>query len=190
MNAPQGRGGSSDGTAPFDVDDDPLYGKAVSLVATNNRASVSFIQRHLQIGYTRAIALVGRMEQEGLVSPMNSVGHRSILPKIHGYSIAGNVTRASSSNSMGSNEAKSDDGQFDFMAGLEIYRETIANISNIACTAAALPNGAKLTPEQAIAFRDRHWHVLWRAILDIIAVCDENPQAVLDAIKGGGSHAE
>jgi S-DNA-T family DNA segregation ATPase FtsK/SpoIIIE len=58
---------------------DDLYDQAVALVLRERKASTSFVQRHLQIGYNRAARLVERMESEGLVSAANHVGKREIL---------------------------------------------------------------------------------------------------------------
>ena len=58
---------------------DDLYNKAVSIVCREKRASTSFIQRHLQIGYNRAARIIERMESEGIVSPANHVGRREVL---------------------------------------------------------------------------------------------------------------
>ncbi|WP_455373668.1 DNA translocase FtsK [Limibacillus halophilus] len=58
---------------------DDLYDQAVALVLRERKASTSFVQRHLQIGYNRAARLIERMEQEGLVSQANHVGKREIL---------------------------------------------------------------------------------------------------------------
>lgn len=58
---------------------DELYDRAVALVATEQKASTSFIQRHLQIGYNRAARLIEQMEKEGVVSPANHVGRREVL---------------------------------------------------------------------------------------------------------------
>jgi S-DNA-T family DNA segregation ATPase FtsK/SpoIIIE len=58
---------------------DDLYDQAVALVARERKASTSFIQRHLQIGYNRAARLIERMEQEGVVSQANHVGKREVL---------------------------------------------------------------------------------------------------------------
>jgi len=60
-------------------DGDSLYDQAVALVARERKASTSFIQRHLQIGYNRAARLVERMESEGVVSAANHVGKREVL---------------------------------------------------------------------------------------------------------------
>ena len=60
-------------------DKDKLYQKAIELVKTERKASTSFIQRHLQIGYNRAARLIEKMESEGVVSPANHVGKRDIL---------------------------------------------------------------------------------------------------------------
>jgi S-DNA-T family DNA segregation ATPase FtsK/SpoIIIE len=56
-----------------------LYDQAVSLVAREGKASTSFIQRHLQIGYNRAAKLIEQMEKDGVVSPANHVGKREVL---------------------------------------------------------------------------------------------------------------
>lgn len=59
--------------------DDPLYEEAVTLVLREQKASTSFIQRHLQIGYNRAARLVDLMEAEGIISGANHVGKREVL---------------------------------------------------------------------------------------------------------------
>ncbi len=58
---------------------DELYDEAVALVAREGKASTSFIQRHLQIGYNRAARIIETMESEGVVSPANRVGRREVL---------------------------------------------------------------------------------------------------------------
>ena len=62
-----------------DAEQDPLYDRAVALVAAERKASTSFVQRHLQIGYNRAARIIERMESEGVVSQANHVGKREVL---------------------------------------------------------------------------------------------------------------
>lgn len=61
--------------------DDPMYKDAVSLVLREGKASTSFIQRHLKIGYNRAARIIDMMEAAGIVSAANHVGKREILSK-------------------------------------------------------------------------------------------------------------
>ena len=63
----------------FSEGGDELYDKAVSIVCREKKASTSFIQRHLQIGYNRAARIIEKMESEGIVSPANHVGRREVL---------------------------------------------------------------------------------------------------------------
>lgn len=58
---------------------DDLYDKALAVVARDKKASTSYIQRRLQIGYNRAASLIERMEKEGVVSSPNHKGVREIL---------------------------------------------------------------------------------------------------------------
>jgi S-DNA-T family DNA segregation ATPase FtsK/SpoIIIE len=82
-----------DVTEPVDGDSEPLlsgiagasegekslFDQAVAVVAREGKASTSFIQRHLNIGYNKAAKLIEQMEKEGIVSPANHVGKREIL---------------------------------------------------------------------------------------------------------------
>ncbi|MFH1157435.1 MAG: DNA translocase FtsK 4TM domain-containing protein [Pseudomonadota bacterium] len=63
---------------------DDLYDQAVQIVLRERKASTSFIQRHLQIGYNRAARIIDRMEKEGLISAANHVGKREILSENYG----------------------------------------------------------------------------------------------------------
>ena len=58
-----------------------LFDQAVDLVSREGRASTSFIQRHLQIGYNRAARLIEQMEKEGIVGPANHVGKREVMAR-------------------------------------------------------------------------------------------------------------
>ena len=59
-----------------------LFDQAVALVAREGKASTSFIQRHLGIGYNRAAKLIEQMEKEGVVSAANHVGKRDVLVRV------------------------------------------------------------------------------------------------------------
>jgi S-DNA-T family DNA segregation ATPase FtsK/SpoIIIE len=81
---------TEDVEAPLDVDGgndgggdsgDALYDQAVALVCRERKASTSFVQRHLQIGYNRAARIIERMESEGVVSSANHVGKREVLAR-------------------------------------------------------------------------------------------------------------
>ena len=58
---------------------DDLYDRAVAVVTRDRKASTSYVQRRLQVGYNRAASLIERMEQEGVVSPANHAGKRDVL---------------------------------------------------------------------------------------------------------------
>ncbi|MEN6584902.1 MAG: FtsK/SpoIIIE domain-containing protein, partial [Sulfuricella sp.] len=66
-----------------DVEADPMYDEAVSIVIKSRRASISAVQRQLRIGYNRAARLIEQMEKAGLVSPMQSNGNREVLVPHH-----------------------------------------------------------------------------------------------------------
>jgi S-DNA-T family DNA segregation ATPase FtsK/SpoIIIE len=67
--------------------DDDLYDRAVAVVLRDGKASTSYVQRRLSIGYNRAADLIERMEREGLIGPANSVGRREILAGREGKTI-------------------------------------------------------------------------------------------------------
>jgi DNA segregation ATPase FtsK/SpoIIIE-like protein len=71
--------GSSSGGASGEGDD--MYSQAVEIVLKHKKASISLVQRHLRIGYNRAARLLEQMENEGVVSVMQSNGNREILLK-------------------------------------------------------------------------------------------------------------
>jgi S-DNA-T family DNA segregation ATPase FtsK/SpoIIIE len=73
----------AEGTANDGGEADPLYDQAVAIVLENKRASISFVQRHLRIGYNRAARLLEDMERAGLVSKMSGSGTREILGPNH-----------------------------------------------------------------------------------------------------------
>ena len=58
---------------------DALYDRAVAIVLRDRKASTSYVQRRLQIGYNRAATLIERMEEQGIISPANHAGKREIL---------------------------------------------------------------------------------------------------------------
>ena len=68
-----------EGAAGADDFHDDLYDQAVAIVCDTRQASVSFIQRRLQIGYNRAARMVEQMEREGLVGPSNGIKPRDVI---------------------------------------------------------------------------------------------------------------
>ena len=60
-------------------EEDELYQTAVKIIKTEKKASTSFLQRKLQIGYNRAARIIEKMEENGLVSKANHVGKREVL---------------------------------------------------------------------------------------------------------------
>ncbi len=78
-------GGDDDGEdGEFGLDEsggsgDDLYDRAVAVVTRDRKASTSYVQRRLQIGYNRAATLIERMEHEGVVSSANHAGKRDVL---------------------------------------------------------------------------------------------------------------
>jgi DNA segregation ATPase FtsK/SpoIIIE, S-DNA-T family len=79
----EGNGGDSDpllsGIGEASDSDKSLFDQAVAVVAREGKASTSFIQRHLNIGYNKAAKLIEQMEKEGIVGTANHVGKREIL---------------------------------------------------------------------------------------------------------------
>ena len=62
-----------------DGDEDELYTQAVDIIKSEGKASTSFLQRKLQIGYNRAARIIDMMEEKGIVSKANHVGKREVL---------------------------------------------------------------------------------------------------------------
>ena len=60
-------------------DTDDLYQQAVEIIRSEGKASTSFLQRKLQIGYNRAARIIDMMETDGIVSKANHVGKRDVL---------------------------------------------------------------------------------------------------------------
>lgn len=76
MNAMFGGGAGGEGV-------DELYDQAVALVAREGKASTSFVQRYLQIGYNRAARIIEEMERQGVISKANATGKREVLVGNH-----------------------------------------------------------------------------------------------------------
>ena len=60
---------------------DPLFDQAVDVILRTKKATVSSLQRHLRIGYNKAATLIEQLEEEGVVSPPDHSGKRSILAR-------------------------------------------------------------------------------------------------------------
>jgi S-DNA-T family DNA segregation ATPase FtsK/SpoIIIE len=76
---------AEEGGAPAEVFNDPLYDQAVAIVCETRQASVSFIQRRLQIGYNRSARMVEQMERDGIVGPANGIKPREVLAPAGDY---------------------------------------------------------------------------------------------------------
>ena len=66
-------------TVEGDGDEDKLYSQAVDIIKSEGKASTSFLQRKLLIGYNRAARIIDMMEEKGIVSKANHVGKREVL---------------------------------------------------------------------------------------------------------------
>ncbi|MCL4525643.1 MAG: DNA translocase FtsK 4TM domain-containing protein [Gammaproteobacteria bacterium] len=71
-----GDGESMDGEGGEDAD--PLYDQAVAIVTSSRKASISYVQRQLKVGYNRAARMIEEMERVGVVGPLQSNGSREI----------------------------------------------------------------------------------------------------------------
>jgi S-DNA-T family DNA segregation ATPase FtsK/SpoIIIE len=77
--APEEDGEGDGGFGGGEGSGNELYDQAVAVVTRDRKASTSYIQRRLQIGYNRAASLMEQMEREGVVGPANHAGKRDIL---------------------------------------------------------------------------------------------------------------
>ena len=66
-------------TPSGESDEDELFNQAVEIIKVEGKASTSFLQRKLQIGYNRAARIIDMMEEKGIVSKANHVGKREVL---------------------------------------------------------------------------------------------------------------
>ena len=72
-----GGGGTGSGAVAGELDE--LYEEAKEIVLSEQKTSISYLQRRLKIGYNRAATIIEQMEQMGVLSPMNAKGQRDIL---------------------------------------------------------------------------------------------------------------
>ena len=75
----EGGAGAMPGLETAWEESDPLYDDAVRIVTETRKASISYIQRRLKVGYNRAARMVEEMENSGLVGPLESNGSREVL---------------------------------------------------------------------------------------------------------------
>ena len=71
--------GDDDGEGGGSGEKDPMYDQAVEIVLKDRKASISYVQRKLRIGYNRSANLLEQMENAGLVSSLTSSGQREVL---------------------------------------------------------------------------------------------------------------
>jgi S-DNA-T family DNA segregation ATPase FtsK/SpoIIIE len=79
VEADASQGDAGMGDSGIGDGDGSLYDQAVELIRREGKASTSFIQRHLRIGYNRAATIIEDMERNGVVSPANHAGKREVL---------------------------------------------------------------------------------------------------------------
>jgi S-DNA-T family DNA segregation ATPase FtsK/SpoIIIE len=72
-------GDDGEGGEEYGDSGNELYDQAVAIVLRDRKASTSYVQRRLGVGYNRAASLIERMENEGLIGPANHAGKREIL---------------------------------------------------------------------------------------------------------------
>ena len=70
---------NASGEALSNSETDELYGQALNIIKSEGKASTSFLQRKLQIGYNRAARIIDMMEEKGVVSKANHVGKREVI---------------------------------------------------------------------------------------------------------------
>jgi S-DNA-T family DNA segregation ATPase FtsK/SpoIIIE len=66
------------GTSTGDEDED-LFAQAIAIVVRDKRASTSYLQRRLKVGYNKAAGLIDRLEEDGIISAPNHAGRREVL---------------------------------------------------------------------------------------------------------------
>jgi S-DNA-T family DNA segregation ATPase FtsK/SpoIIIE len=74
-----GESSSTNGSSLDDGDIDELFDEAKSIVLNDQKTSISYIQRRLQIGYNRAARIVEQLENMGVLSAPNAKGQREII---------------------------------------------------------------------------------------------------------------
>lgn len=97
--------GEEDGSLSLfdDEGDDPLFDKALEIVLQQGKASASYLQRRLKIGYNRAARLVEMMEEKGIVGPSQGSKPRDVMrnPEVAGRPDAGRPPRAGAGPDLG-----------------------------------------------------------------------------------------
>lgn len=77
--AEEGASGGAGGGTAIAGELDELYEEAKEIVLSEQKTSISYLQRRLKIGYNRAATIIEQMEQMGVLSPVNAKGQRDIL---------------------------------------------------------------------------------------------------------------
>ena len=72
------------GNGRVDAEQDPMYDAAVQLVLESRKASASYLQRQLGVGFNRASRMIEAMEAAGIVSPLDDKNKRTVLAPARG----------------------------------------------------------------------------------------------------------